>query len=363
MVALSVRSSLIAFCAAVSMAAWSSAASADDYYQGKRLTVLINYAAGGPTDIEGRLFAKHLAKYLGGKPTMVVQNMDGGGGLIGVNYLGEVGPKDGTMLGYFTGTAWAAIMEAESFHVDYKGYEFVAYQPGTTVYFMRSDVPPGIKEAADLGKAKGVIAGGLGAANSKDLLIRLTLDMLGVDYRYVTGYQSSTRARHALEQSEINLYSESPPSYRGVIEPGLVKSGEVIPLFYDPGWNGESFRVPKQVADLTLLPYHELYKKIKGEMPSGQLWEAYLSILTVNSGMQRLIVLPPKAPQAALEALRAAVLKLNDDKSFEEDAMKAVGFVPEYEAGPDTGRQVRQALTTKPEVRAFLKDYITRGKR
>src|SRR5690348_16331781 len=115
---------------------------------------------------------------------------------------------------------------------------------------MRRDVPPGMKEATDLAKAKGVIAGGLGAANSKDLLIRLTLDMLGVDYRYVTGYQSSTRARHALEQGEVNLYSESPPSYRAVIEPGLVKNGTVIPLFYDPGWNGQSFRVPKQVADL-----------------------------------------------------------------------------------------------------------------
>jgi tripartite-type tricarboxylate transporter receptor subunit TctC len=362
MLAVSVRSAVVAFFAF--LLAWPQAGhAADDYYQGKRLTVLINYAAGGPTDIEGRLFAKHVAKYLGGKPSVIVQNMDGGGGLIGVNYLGEVGPKDGTMVGYFTGTAWAAISEAEHFHADYKSYEFVAYQPGTTVYFMRRDVPPGMKEATDLAKAKGVIAGGLGAANSKDLLIRLTLDMLGVDYRYVTGYQSSTRARHALEQGEVNLYSESPPSYRAVIEPGLVKNGTVIPLFYDPGWNGQSFRVPKQVADLPLLPYQELYKKIKGGLPSGQLWEAYLSILTVNSGMQRLIVLPPKAPQEALDALRAAVRKLNDDKAFADDALKAVGFVPEYEAGPDTGREVRQALTTKPEVRAFLKDYIAKGKR
>jgi len=358
-----VRLILIFFCAVAATVALASATRAEDFYQGKRLSVLVNYAAGGPTDIEARLFARHLARFLGGKPTMIVQNMDGGGGLIGANYLGEVGPQDGTMVGYFTGTAWAAISEAEHFHVDYKTYDFVAYQPGTTVYFMRADVPPGMKDATDIAKAKGVIAGGLGAANSKDLLIRLTLDMLGVDYRYVTGYQSSTRARHALEQGEINLYSESPPSYRGVIEPGLVKRGEVIPLFYDPGWNGETFSVPKQVADLPLLPYPELYKKIKGAMPSGQLWEAYLSILTVNSGMQRLIVLPPKAPQAAVDALRAAILRLNGDKAFEDDALKAVGFVPEYVAGPDTGRQVRQALTTKPEVQAFLKDYIAKGKR
>jgi len=36
----------------------ASAAAQEPYYKGKRLTVLINFAAGGPTDIEGRLFAK-----------------------------------------------------------------------------------------------------------------------------------------------------------------------------------------------------------------------------------------------------------------------------------------------------------------
>jgi tripartite-type tricarboxylate transporter receptor subunit TctC len=349
------------FCAGL-LVLCGTTATAADYYQGKRLTVLVNYAAGGPTDIEARLFARHLAKYIGGKPTMIVQNMDGGGGLIAANYLGEVGPKDGTMVGYFTGTAWAGISQANAFHADYKTYEFVAYEPGTTVYFMRADVPPGMKRPEDIVKAKGLIAGGLGANNSKDLLIRLTLDMLGMPYRYITGYQSSTRARHALEQGEINLYSESPPSYRAVIAPSLVKSGEVMPLWYDPGWNGESFSVPKQVADLPLMSFPDLYKKIKGTTPSGKLWEAYLSILTVNSGMQRLIVLPPKAPKAALDALQTAVLKLNDDKEFAQDADKAVGFVPEYVAGPNTGNQVRKALTTHPEIQAFLDDYIKHPK-
>jgi hypothetical protein len=43
------------------------------FYEGKTLTVLINYAAGGPTDVEGRIFAKHLAKHISGRPTLIVQ--------------------------------------------------------------------------------------------------------------------------------------------------------------------------------------------------------------------------------------------------------------------------------------------------
>ena len=110
-------------------------------------------------------------------------------------------------------------------------------------------------------------------------------------------------------------------------------------------------------------PFHELYRTIKGAMPSGQLWDVYLAGLTINAAMQRLIVLPPRAPPAAVEALRGAVQRLNADAAFADDASKAMGFVPHYEASPQINRQVRQALTVRPEVRAFVADYIRSGKK
>src|SRR5258706_13503944 len=77
----------------------SSGAGADEpFYQGKRLTLLIGSAVGGPTDIEGRLFAKYLARHIEGRPVVLVQNRDGAGGLFGPTYLGEVAPRDGTLL-------------------------------------------------------------------------------------------------------------------------------------------------------------------------------------------------------------------------------------------------------------------------
>ena len=47
---------------------------------------------------------------------------------------------------------------------------------------------------------------------------------------------------------------------------------------------------------LPILAFPDLHRKIKGEMPSGQLWDAYRTVLTVNGAMQRQIVLPPGAP-------------------------------------------------------------------
>ena len=109
--------------------------------------MLINFAAGGPADIEGRIFAKYLVKHIDGAPSLVVQNMDGAGGLIGAQYLGEIAPKDGTVLGGLTGTAWIYASDPERWRVDFRNYEFVACQPGTTIHFVRTDVPPGMQGA------------------------------------------------------------------------------------------------------------------------------------------------------------------------------------------------------------------------
>ena len=53
--------------------------------------------------------------------------------------------------------------------VDFKTYEFVATQPGTTVHFARTDVAPGLKEPTDIVKAKGLVVGGLSVDTPKDL--------------------------------------------------------------------------------------------------------------------------------------------------------------------------------------------------
>ena len=150
----------------------------EPFYKGKRLTVLINFAAGGPTDIEGRLFAKYLVKHIDGQPGVIVQNMDGAGGLIGAQYLGEVAPKDGTVLGYLSGSAWLYVSDPDRWRVDFRKYEFVAYQPGTTVHFMRTDVAPGMHVPADIAKAQGP-------------------DRRRPERRHLEGSAVAARARHA----------------------------------------------------------------------------------------------------------------------------------------------------------------------
>ena len=59
-----------------------------------------------------------------------IQNKDGAAGLVGTTYLGEVGPRDGTMVGYLTGAAWKYLLDPEQHRVDFRSYEFIGYSPG-----------------------------------------------------------------------------------------------------------------------------------------------------------------------------------------------------------------------------------------
>jgi hypothetical protein len=61
--------------------------------------------------------------------------------------------------------------------------------------------------------------------------------------------------------------------------------------------------------------------------------------------------------------LRTAIERLNQDKDFAEDAMRAIQFVPMYVTHPDLSNQIRQTLVVSPEIRTFVLDYIKQAKK
>ena len=345
----------LAICSFVLLAVMSSARAEQPFYQGKQLTLLINFAVGGPADVEGRLFAKYIGRHIAGNPSIVVQNMEGAGGVVGAKYLGAVAPRDGTIVGYFTGTGFMYALDPSRFNPDFESYDFVAIQGGDTVTYVRSDVPPGMKAATDIVNAKGLIAGGLSADSSKDIRVRLGLDMLGVKYRYVTGYRSSAPARLAFERGEINVFAESTPSYRSIVVPDLIDRGQAIPLWYD----ASDFAKPSaQLAGLPILPFPALYQKITGAPPAGLQWDNYRAINAIDGAMLRIICFPPGTPPAARQALQAAIVALDADKDHAADAMRTIGFVPEWRAEAGVQQSVQSILSMPKDVQSFLNAYI-----
>src|SRR3954454_995540 len=84
---------------ALALACAATAALADDFFAGKTLTIVCGYPPGGGVDAGARLIAQHLAKFIPGAPSIVVQNMPGAGGLVAANYLYAKAERSGLTVG------------------------------------------------------------------------------------------------------------------------------------------------------------------------------------------------------------------------------------------------------------------------
>jgi tripartite-type tricarboxylate transporter receptor subunit TctC len=339
-----------------------SAAEKAPFYQGKTINVVINFAAGGPTDIESRVFAKHLSKHIPGNPTITVQAMGGAGGLTAVNYIGEVAKPDGYTAAYFTGSLFQHQIKDPALRVDISKFGFVTGVHGVTVSYIRADVPPGIKKPSDFMKAQKFRAAGLGISSSKDVRFRLSFDILGLKYDYVTGYNSSSDARLAVQRNEAQYHDETLPSYRSQVEPQMVKTGMVVPLYYTDlvAPSGEIL-VSRDVPEL--VPFSYFYREVHGKAPSGIKYEALKAANMSSTNMTRMFLMPPKAPAESVTILRKAFDSLSKDQDFLIDAINVMRFQPRFEVGEAGERMFSVASSIKPDVIAFLRKYIEEANR
>ena len=354
--------SLLARVVIAVMAMTGSPASAAELYQGKTVSLLVNFTAGGPTDVEARLAGRHLAKHIAGNPPIVVRNLAGAGGVIGANWLGEVAPADGLTVGFFTGVASKSAIGEAGLRIDVSQLVLIAGGPGVSVTFIRTDVAPGLKTPADIMKASGFWAAGLSPDADKDIRSRLQLDMLGIKYNYISHYPGSAEARLALERNEVQMYVESMPTYRSQIEPALVSTGRVIPLWHDPLDDGTSFTPAAEAAGIPARTFTDFLIETKGALPKGEMWDAYRVANSVGTLFLRIVVMRPGSPPDAVAAMRRAFTALAADPDYTADAMRTVKYVPRYLFDDNTERQFLLKLKPDPALRDFMRAYVDVGR-
>lgn len=83
-----------------------SGAPAAAQYPDKPITVVVPFAAGGPTDVVTRLLGDHMSRTLG--QTIIVENVGGAGGTIGMTRAAQANPDGYTIAVGNTGTQSAA---------------------------------------------------------------------------------------------------------------------------------------------------------------------------------------------------------------------------------------------------------------
>jgi len=250
----------------------------------------------------------------------VVRNMPGAGHVIGLNAVYAAKP-DGLTVGVFSGMYLPQILGGSGVRFDLNNMPVIAGAAETSVVYIRAD--SGVKTASDLLKpSKPVAVGGFTRESNKDLAIRMALDLLGVPYRYVTGYKGVPELRVAIQRGEINYTSESLTGYTtgGTL---LVREGTVVPLYQEGLLGPEGDIVRDRRSDLP--SFNEFFRKAVGRDPSGPLWEAF-KISGGSRSMLRFIAVPPKTPTEPVQILRKGFRDTFEDPEFKAESERLLRF-------------------------------------
>jgi tripartite-type tricarboxylate transporter receptor subunit TctC len=185
---------------------FATEALAQDFYEGKKITLVIASGPGGATDLYGRLVARHLGNHLPGHPTIIAKNMTGAGGIVGLNYIYNQAPNDGTELAATIGAVPFAPLFAgvddggKSVRFDSLKLQWLG-SPSPFVGVAIAWHTSPVKHWKDL-EAQQLIVGssGMGASSTVDAVFLKNL--LGLKYHVILGYRSGADVDLAMERGE-----------------------------------------------------------------------------------------------------------------------------------------------------------------
>jgi len=175
-----------------------------NFYQGKTITVVVGTVPGGLYDLWGRLFGRLMGKHIPGNPTMVVQNIPGGGSMVAANYLYGIAKPDGLTIGMFqTHMYLQQMVKRPEVKFDVRRFNWLGSQEkGQMMLYIRGDSP--YRSIDDIIKAKEPPkCGGTGLSDQTTLLTRLLEETIGARFTRVLGYKGGSDVDLAMERGEV----------------------------------------------------------------------------------------------------------------------------------------------------------------
>jgi len=202
-----------------------SVIAADDAYPDKPIRMIVPYAAGGVSDIAGRLIGQRLSARLG-KPVLV-ENKLGAAGAVGLAQVANL-PADGYTIGFVsTGYAWLSAMYPNlpiNPETDFVPLAFVAYSPYMLV--ARADAPfKTVQEFIKYAKAnKGKISyatGGIGT--QQHLFAEWMQSETGIEMTNIP-FNGSAQVMNSLLGGQVEVIFDPAATTAVMIKAGKVRA-------------------------------------------------------------------------------------------------------------------------------------------
>jgi tripartite-type tricarboxylate transporter receptor subunit TctC len=210
---------------AIAVAAFAAMGVAAQDYPTRTVTMVVPYAAGGPTDTVARVLAQAMTKPMG--QTVVVENKPSAGGLVGAETVKNAKPDGYTILIHHIGMATTPTLYRKALRFDpLKDYEYIGLvnEVPMTIIGKPGFQPKDMKELVAYMKAnkdKMTYANaGVGAASH--LCGLLFMQAVGVDILTVP-YKGTGPAMNDLLGGQVDIMCDQTTSTTGQIKGGKVK--------------------------------------------------------------------------------------------------------------------------------------------
>jgi len=207
---------------AIAMAAWMAPAHAQ--YPNHAVTLVVPFAAGGPTDTVARSLGVAMSKALG--QPVVIENKLGAGGTIAANYVAKANPDGYTVFIHHNGMATAVGLYRSLPYNPLTDFEYIGQVADVPMTLLaRKDFPPdGVKDLVAYVRANkekiNLANAGLGAVSQ--LCGMLFMQAVGAEFTTIP-FQGTAPAMVALLGGQVDILCDQTTQTIPQIKGGKVK--------------------------------------------------------------------------------------------------------------------------------------------
>ena len=310
-----------------------------DFYANRSITILVGAGPGGITDTSARLIGGYLEELVPGEPSVIVQNMPGGGSVTMANHIYRSAARDGTVLGYsLPAVIVAQLMEPNRARYDGRELSWIgsAITSTNVISVLANSPATTVNQALEAE----IILGATGRGSLLYQLPAMATELLGLDIRIITGYQGSAEISLAMERGEVH--------------------GQAAGLDY---W---SLARPQWLAEERL---HHLVRigppdtRAPGtphliDLVATDRERALAEILEIGPDMGWPLFAPPALPADRLAALREAFAEMLETEAFAEAILASMRAPVTPKRGAELHAIVEDALNTPESVVAEAKELL-----
>jgi len=317
------------------------------YYQGKTVRLIISSSAGSNYDMYGRLVASYIGRHIPGKPEVVVQNMPGGGNLIGANYVYAVSKPDGLTFATINPALYFnQLAGSKDIQFDWSKYVYIGSPDRSEdLMYMRSDSP--FKTIHDVKRAaEGPKCAATGTGTTGHYLPTLLNDAIGTKFNVVAGYPGGPEMDLAAERNEVQCRAFTVAGWF---------AGELY-----AAWRKKGFvHVVVQTArkrDPRLAEVPTVFE-ILDEYKAPDVMKRLANLVTASNSFGRPYVMPPATPPEYIKIMRDAMAKtLADAELLAEAKRRRIDI--EYTPGEELEKLSKEVIIKDVELIERMKKLL-----